>query len=126
MAITRRTKSVERLIEVFEKNKEAQSIVDLVERMRPYMNKTTVYRVLDRLEKEGIVHGLMDKHGSKWYAPCQDCDSGNHKDAHPHFQCNDCGKVECLPVEVSVPKVDNRRIDSTEILILGQCADCLA
>ena len=32
------------------------------------MNKTTVYRILDRFEKEGILHWFIDNDGLKRYA----------------------------------------------------------
>ena len=73
MAIVRKTKSVHTLLEVMKQAGEALSVVDLVNRLDQEMNKTTVYRILDRLEDEGLLHSFQGKDGLKWYAQCQGC-----------------------------------------------------
>ena len=49
-----------------------------------------------------------------------------HKDVHPHFQCLQCGKVDCLPVHVSLPEIPNRKIEISQLLIQGKCEACFA
>lgn len=124
MGIVRKTKSVETLLEVFEQSENAISVVDLVNQLKEEMNKTTVYRILDRLEKEGTVHSFLGKEGLKWYAKCQGCSSGHHVDAHPHFQCKDCGSVECIELDVQIPAIKNYQINSVEIMLQGTCSNC--
>ena len=124
MGIIRKTKSVKLLLDVFQHADNAISVVELVEKMSEHMNKTTVYRILDRLEQEGIVHSFLGKEGLKWYAKCSDCTSHNHSDLHPHFQCNDCGIIECLPVEIAIPTISDRQISSVEIMLSGTCSNC--
>ena len=125
MAIIRKTKSVKALLDAFEKTDNAISVVGLVKQLHQKMNKTTVYRILERLEDDGVLHSFMDKDGLKWYAKCSDCSVGHHTDTHPHFQCSDCGKIECLTFEVNIPKLRNYRIDSAELLLIGHCENCL-
>ncbi|MEM7552256.1 MAG: transcriptional repressor [Bacteroidota bacterium] len=124
MGVVRKTKSVEALLSVFEQSQNAISVVDLVERLKEDMNKTTVYRILDRFEKDGIVHSFLGKDGLKWYAKCRSCSSKNHIDAHPHFQCKKCGKVECLQTDFSIPSISNHKIESAQLLLIGQCEEC--
>ncbi len=126
MGIKRQTKSVSTLLNLFQEEPNALSVVDLVERFKGEMNKSTVYRVLERLEKEGIIHSFRGNDGLTWYAKCAGCSSGEHFDRHPHFQCRDCGKVECLPVSVIIPPVEKHKIETAQILLTGQCADCLS
>lgn len=122
MGITRKTKSVQALLKVFEQTDSAISIVNLVEHLHQEMNKTTVYRILDRLEDEGMLHSFVGKDGLKWCAKCRE---PSHKvDSHPHFQCRSCGKTECLYIDVSLPTISNYQIDSAEILLFGLCQDC--
>jgi len=125
MAIRRQTASVKLLWQQFEDNHDALSVVDLVKLMENSMNKTTVYRILDRLEQEGRLHCFTGRDGLKWYAKCHDCSSEHHMDVHPHFQCNECGKVECLTVDVKIPAVQNHQIEKAQILLLGQCETCI-
>jgi Fur family ferric uptake transcriptional regulator len=125
MSIKRKTKSVSLIISIFNKTDEALSVVDLVNRLMDSMNKTTVYRILDRMEKEGTIHSFTGTNGLKWYAKCYECRAGKHRDVHPHFECKACGKVECLDINIPIPKINNKQIDSADILITGQCADCM-
>ncbi|MCA1763676.1 MAG: transcriptional repressor [Flavobacteriales bacterium] len=125
MGIVRKTKSVKTLLDVFDHSNGALLSVDLVKQLQPQMNKTTVYRILERLEDDGIIHSFKDNEGLQRYAKCKGCDSSQHRDAHPHFQCRDCGKTECLSLDLSVPAVPNHKVDRAELLLIGQCEDCL-
>lgn len=124
MGVIRRTKAVDAVLRVFEQTSNAISVVELVNGLSSDMNKTTVYRILERLQDDGQLHSFTGGEGLTWYAKCSNCSAGGHSDIHPHFQCNDCGKVECLEFEVSVPNLPDHQIDSTEFLMAGLCADC--
>ncbi len=125
MGITRRTKSVDLLLNEFEQSSEAISTTDLIERLGDQINKTTIYRVLERLEDDAILHSFLDSNGIKWYANCDGCSKHDHHDVHPHFECTSCGKVDCLSVEVSIPDIKNRKVESSQILIQGKCEECV-
>ncbi|GAB1856868.1 hypothetical protein MHTCC0001_17040 [Flavobacteriaceae bacterium MHTCC 0001] len=124
MGITRQTKHVKLLMDIFNKENKAISVVDLVKSLQFQMNKTTVYRILDRLMDDGVVHSFIGKDGLKWYATCQDCSSETHSDIHPHFQCKTCGEVQCLPVTFSIPNVNGYKVDSVSLLMVGECSGC--
>ena len=125
MGVSRRTKSVEELLHVFKSTDNALSVVELVKQLADKMNKTTVYRILDRLENGGQLHSFVGKDGLKWYAQCKDCSSSHHTDLHPHFQCSDCGKSECLDIDLAVPSISNRQIERADFLLIGKCEDCI-
>lgn len=124
MSIIRKTKSVQTLLTIFEKNSQAISVVNLIDQLGSKMNKTTIYRILDRLENDGIVHSFLGKEGLRWYAKCHGCSSSNHIDLHPHFQCQECGKVECVSMSVSIPSIPNKKINSSQLLLIGMCENC--
>ena len=124
MGIMRQTKSVKRILNEFEKEPKALSTVDLIKRLSQDHNKTTIYRVLDRLEDDGVLHSFQGTDGVKFYAKCHGCSKSQHSDIHPHFQCVSCGKMDCLDVRVSIPKVPNRRVLSSELLLQGHCEHC--
>lgn len=126
MGIIRKTKSVEALLDVFRKSEGSVSVVYLVEHLKKKMNKTTVYRILERMEQDGIVHSFNDRNGLRWYAKCKGCSSENHLDRHPHFQCNGCGAMECLALDIAIPAVSNYQIDAAEIILTGTCSKCLS
>ena len=124
MGIIRKTKAVATVLQIFEEESEPKSVVHLIGLVKDKMNKTTVYRILDRLERDGIIHSFNGKDGLKWYAKCEGCSANHHSDKHPHFQCTKCDKVECLSVEIKIPSIKNHKVDSTDILLMGQCEVC--
>ena len=88
------------------------------------MNKITIYRILNKLENNGIVYFFLDKNGYKQYAKCKGCSSAVHHDVHPYFECNDCGKVECLTINVTVPQIPNRKMKVSHVFLQGKCEVC--
>jgi len=125
MNISRNTKTVKLLLKLFDKESNALSVVDLVSIFSKEMNKTTVYRILHRLEEVGILHSFIDKDGLKRYAKGdQRTSSSGDQITHPHFLCEDCGVSTCLPLKISTPSIPNYIIKSSEQLYLGQCKDC--
>lgn len=125
MGIIRKTKSIGLLLDEFEQSSGAISTVELIKRLGNKMNKTTIYRILDRLEDDGVVHSFLGKNGTKWYAKCNGCSESKHEDVHPHFECVECGKVDCLTIDIKIPEIPNRTIVSSQVLIQGRCESCL-
>ena len=102
----------------------AISAGSLIKTLGSTYNKTTIYRVLDKLEEDGVLHSFLGKNGIKWYAKCNGCSANKHQDLHPHFQCMDCGKVDCLDFSVNLPEIPNREIVISQLLIQGKCQEC--
>ena len=125
MSISRKTKTVELVLELFREKKYAIPVVDIVSIFANKMNKTTVYRILQRLEDSGILHSFVDKEGLKRYAKGDQRKSNStNQIIHPHFLCDDCGISICLPLEISTPSIPNYTINSSDHLYSGQCQDC--
>ena len=127
MGVVRKTRSVNLILEAFHESENAISIVELVKRFKNKMNKTTVYRVLERLEDGGILHSFTGKDGLKWMAKRKNSSNASDQiDVHPHFQCNACGKSECLPVDIKLPEVPKYRIEAANYILIGQCEECIS
>ena len=125
--ISRKTKTVKIILDLFDKRDNAYSVVELVSIFSNEMNKTTVYRILDRLEYSGLLHSFLDKDGLKRYAKESSIINTSKKNTdHPHFVCDDCGISSCLPLEVNIPSIPNFKINNSEHLYTGQCNDCQA
>lgn len=103
----------------------AVGVVELVEKFKGKMNKSTIYRILDRLEDEGRVHSFLGNNGLRHYAKCHNCSSGRHSDIHPHFQCTSCGKVECVSYEIQLPDLYNKQVEQVQLLLTGTCEACM-
>ena len=127
MSIVRKTKTVKLVLQEFDKINKAISVIDLVEKFSKKMDKTTVYRILDRLEDSGELHSFVDQEGLKRYA--RGGVNGNIDNAlksHPHFLCEDCGTSSCLPVSIQIPEIPNYSIKSAEHFLVGQCEKCIS
>lgn len=125
MGIVRKTKSIELLLHEFKTQTTAISTVELIKRLNSKLNKTTIYRVLENLVDDGVLHSFRGNDGVKWYAMCRNCTKSTHEDLHPHFECIECGKINCLNTEVIIPKIQNHKILSSQILIQGLCEKCV-
>ncbi|QXP54628.1 transcriptional repressor [Cellulophaga sp. HaHa_2_95] len=125
MGVIRKTKAVEVLLNEFNTRAVAISAKTLIDQLRTTFNKTTIYRVLDKLEDDGVLHSFLGKDGLKWYAKCYGCTAKEHQDLHPHFQCLNCGKVDCLKVPVTISEIPNRKILVSQVLIQGTCEECI-
>ncbi len=125
MGIKRRTKSVDLLLGEFEKESGAISTTALIDRLDAEINKTTIYRVLEKLEDDGILHSFKGNKGTTWYAKHSSSSKNTPNDVHPHFQCLECGKVDCLDIEISIPEIKNREVTVSQVLIQGKCQDCM-
>ena len=127
MSIVRKTKTVKLVLQEFDKINEAISVIDLVEKFSKKMDKTTVYRILDRLEDSGELHSFIDQEGLKRYAR-GGVNSKNDSElkSHPHFLCEDCGTSSCLPVSIQIPEIPNYSIKSAEHFLVGQCEKCIS
>ena len=125
MGIVRKTKSIELLLHEFKTQTTAISTIQLIKRLNSKLNKTTIYRVLENLVDDGILHSFIGQDGIKWYSMSINCTKSKHNDLHPHFECIDCGQIDCLNTQVMIPEIQNRKILSYQILIQGKCEKCL-
>ncbi len=92
------------------------------------MNRTTVYRNLDRLCDTGDLLKFKEPNMDAWYY--QYSSEFDHCDEHMHAQCSICGKVFHLEkpfVEsfgTTVLAEYGLDIDPAQTLILGKCSKC--
>tara|TARA_B100000497_G_scaffold117765_1_gene143346 strand:+ start:3335 stop:3715 length:381 start_codon:yes stop_codon:yes gene_type:complete len=125
MGIIRKTQAVSLILDEFSKGSNAISAIELIKRLNKKINKTTVYRLLDKLQDDGLLHCFLDFNGVKWFAKCKCCSKTKHQDLHPHFQCTDCGSVDCLEINITIPEIPNRKIINSHLLVLGKCDLCI-
>ena len=87
---------------------------------------TTIYRLLDRLEEEGIAKKYFDENNITHYKYVNDCIS----DRHFYLKCVKCDKIihvdcDCLnELSVHILKQHKFSIDTRNIILSGICNDC--
>ena len=125
MDTLRKTKSLKLILNTF-KDKKALTIIELVDKFCDKMNKTTVYRILDRLEQCDLVHSFVDQNGLKRYARNnKNIKSTKPNSTHSHFMCEDCGDTQCIYIDVNLPELSKYTVKNSEHLLIGHCNNCL-
>lgn len=113
------------LIEVLEKSAQAMSHGELFDQLQQICDRVTVYRILERLTQEGMVHRIALPDGTVKFALCETCEEGHHHHAHVHFNCKECGIVSCLDAEVPKVKLPGKYIaEDVNLVVTGICAEC--
>ncbi len=89
-------------------------------------NPATVFRNLVKLRDAGVATVAARAEGIDRYALAHPKGDAHR---HPHFVCEDCGRVACLPVELTASlSVDEPWVQSVEnasVEMRGHCPDCL-
>jgi Fur family ferric uptake transcriptional regulator len=103
------------------------SHAEVFDRVAPLgFDRATIYRNLVDLSDSGLAR--RTDHGDHIWR-FELLDDGHDAELHPHFVCNACGNVACLPdgaITVQgrrgIPRALRRR--DVEIQIRGVCDDC--
>jgi Fur family ferric uptake transcriptional regulator len=86
----------------------------------------TTYRNLVKLRDAGVAAVVSRVEGIDRYALTNPHGDGHR---HPHFLCEDCGQVSCLPAELtSSMSLDGPWASSVQtamVQLRGECPDCL-
>ncbi|MBA2613065.1 MAG: transcriptional repressor [Bacteroidetes bacterium] len=117
-----------KMLDFISASKTAVSQPDLEKIFGKIADRVTIYRILSAFEEKGIVHKIIDLHGTSRFALCNDkhCKEHDHHDEHIHFNCTECGNVTCLDnVHVPVIKLPkNYKAATFNMSVLGVCNDC--
>ncbi len=123
---TRNTEKQNLVKDILSKTEHTMSAEDIMEAMPIKVNKTTIYRILDRFAAKGEVHFVTGKNGKAYYALCNGCGVSHDIHNHIHFECQECQEVTCLPNKLSIPNLEGFTVNETQFLIIGVCNKCKA
>jgi Fur family ferric uptake transcriptional regulator len=104
----------------------AQEIHEALTARGDRIGLASVYRMLDRLDEQGLVQRIDIGDGIVRYEPA------GRADHHHHLVCGDCGKVEPFAdsrLERAIHAVEEQSgytVTGHEVLLRGSCADCRA
>lgn len=102
----------------------ALSHAEIKKSLEGLCDRVTIYRVLERLLDEGIIHKIVNVDGVLKYAGCHSC-VGKHIHNHIHFSCQKCKSVTCLEdVEPSYNLPDNYKVFEMNFTLSGLCPLC--
>lgn len=114
-------KNKDKILEIVEKSHCGITATAVYEKLQQDMDKTTVYRNLEKLSTQWIINEEFDINGEKKYS--------NGKHHHHHFVCNSCGKkinIWCFfsPELKKLEEKENITISNHSFLLGGLCSEC--
>ena len=127
-ATASRKKILEYLMENHNRTLTASDIAMYLKECGNEVNITTIYRYLDKLEKEGTVMKYIAEKGSQ--ATYQYVEAGHDCDGHLHLQCVKCGQVihlECHFMHEILEHVEKEHgfvMQCKNSIIYGMCNTC--
>jgi Fur family ferric uptake transcriptional regulator len=91
------------------------------------VDRVTLYRILKTFEEKGILHKVIDLHGTANYALCSSsCSAHEHHDEHFHFNCTNCNMLYCMN-DFKMPPIQmphGFKAETINLLISGTCENC--
>jgi Fur family transcriptional regulator, ferric uptake regulator len=129
MKITRSTTAKTAILELITKSKVALSHIEIQNLINGLCDRVTIYRVLDRLVNEDVIHKIAMPDGTIKYASCnhkQENEKQTHSHNHIHFNCQKCFSVTCLdnvePI-FNIPK--DYKVKEVNFTLTGFCPNCI-
>ena len=125
--MSRNTRAKKHIQEILLHSDVALSHAGLQEQLGGLCDRVTVYRVLKRLEDEGLIHKVHNIDGVVKYARCNHPPEVPHHEHHDHahFNCSRCHEVTCLnevnPI-YSLP--ENYAVEELNFVLSGVCPNC--
>lgn len=119
---TRQRAAIEKAFENVQRPLSPQEVADLARKAVPQLGIATVYRALNELEEEGIIHPVELPGQNRRYEK-----SGLHH--HHHFHCRVCDRVYDLEgcfLKSDLKLPPGFHVSQHDITLTGTCPDCSA
>lgn len=125
MKQTRNTIAKTRISNLLSQSNVALSHAEIQLSLDGLCDRVTIYRVLDRLVEEDLVHKVVNVDGGVKYASCQHCEI-THNHNHIHFSCQKCKSVTCIKdVQPSFKLPKNYKVTDVNFTVSGICPQCI-
>lgn len=120
----RNTVAKERILGVITNSASALSHAEIQDQLDGLCDRVTIYRVLDRLMAEDLVHKVVTLEGVAKYAACHSCTS-THSHNHVHFSCDNCKSVTCVDsVQPAFVLPEKYTVFQVNFTVSGLCPQC--
>ena len=124
MKTSRNTVAKTTILDLLTTSKVALSHIEIQNATIGICDRVTIYRVLERLLKEDLIHKAVNIEGVTKYASCN-IHHKNHSHSHVHFSCESCRLVTCLEnVKPVFTLPDNYKVNEVNFTLTGICSNC--
>ena len=120
------TKQKDKVICVIKKRHSEFTIKEIYESLHQEVGLTTVYRIIDKLVKDGIVNQSIGKDNITYYQYLEECREENHF----YLKCEVCGTLihvdcDCIKdLSEHIIKNHHFKLAKSKIIINGICDEC--
>ena len=126
MKKTRNTLAKAAILELISGSSVALSHAEIQKLNQKSCDRVTIYRILDRLVNEDVIHKIATADGTIKYAACNHTHGEQqHIHNHIHFNCEKCHSLTCLdsvqPTYI-IPK--NYVVKEVSFTLTGLCPKC--
>ena len=127
MKNTRNTTAKSAILELIKNSEVALSHSEIQKLNQDLCDRVTIYRILDRLVTEDVIHKIATPDGTIKYASCHHThENHQHTHNHVHFSCEKCHSVTCLDsVEPSYNIPKNYLVKEVNFTLSGLCPGCI-
>ncbi|OXA94768.1 Fur family transcriptional regulator [Flavobacterium hercynium] len=123
---TRNTAAKTAVLEILTQSKIALSHTEIQKQTNDLCDRVTIYRILDRLVNDDIIHKIVNLDGTVKYAKCHHHAQRVHIHNHAHFSCEKCLEITCLEnVKPSYIIPHNYKVNEINFTLSGLCPNCL-
>lgn len=110
-----KTQARQLILDFLEQHKNLLSAGDIFRALSSKLDKVTVYRNLEVLEKAGLVFKEFSEKEALYYLADKQ---------HHHITCQNCGFTQCLPCEHIFQKIKNFSQVKHQLVLSGLCNKC--
>jgi len=122
--MSRNTKAKTKIKELIVSSHIALSHSEIQKSLKGLCDRVTIYRVLERLLEEGVIHKIVNIDGVINFASCQSCFL-EHNHNHIHFSCQKCKSVTCLEdIEPTYKLPKSYKVNEMNFTLSGLCPQC--
>lgn len=120
------TKQKDIILDIIKKEKKEFTVKDIYEKVKEKSGLTTIYRLIDKLVREGRLSKNISKDNITYYQYLEECNHENHF----YLKCEDCGNmthVDCDCIEgltKHIYKEHKFKPSHDHIIINGICNEC--
>lgn len=127
MKNTRNTTAKTAILDIIKSSEVALSHAEIQKLNQESCDRVTIYRILDRLVTEDVIHKIATPDGTVKYASCQHThEKSHHIHNHVHFSCEKCKMVTCLNNVVPTFNLpQNYIINEVNFTLTGVCPNCI-
>jgi Fur family ferric uptake transcriptional regulator len=120
----RKTIASTEITNLIQNSAKALSHVEILNMLNGLCDRVTVYRILEKLVNEEIIHKIVNVDGVLKFASCNKCNH-KHEHNHVHFSCEKCKVVVCLNEVAPVFKLpDLYTVKKINYTVAGICHKC--